>query len=94
MDYDIATLDDFTNYFVDWVVYGNIYALVGFETSFPEIPLQDMDPYYVGCFEYNSYNYESDPTNNLPTKRTDSYTTSASSSYNCATTGASRRPTV
>ena len=91
VDYDIVTVDDFTNYLVDWIVYGKIYALVGFETSFPEIPLQDVDKYYVACFDYNNYDYENDPDNDLPFMGT--LDTSLAGGYDCGTEP-SRRPNV
>ena len=58
--YDISYIDQFWGYWVDYVIYGMIYPMAGFETDFFEINFEPAD---ILCYELNGY----DPTDANPT---------------------------
>ena len=57
--FGIVDLDSFWQYFMDYLIYGNIYGLVGFNTDFAEINFAPVD---ILCYQLNSYDPVTAPT--------------------------------
>ena len=50
--YDIYYLENFWGYFMDYLVYGNIYDALGWNTTFSEI---DFAPADLLCYDLNGF---------------------------------------
>ena len=50
--YDITDLNDFWGYFMDYAVYGQLYAMAGFSSDFYEINFEPVD---IMCYILNGY---------------------------------------
>lgn len=60
---DIYTLDNFWGYFMDYLIYGELYSLLGWETDFYEI---DFAPVDLLCYNLNGYD-PTDSNSSIPT---------------------------
>ena len=66
LDYKIYSIDDLMAYLVDYIVFGQMYPLVGFTSTFTEI---NFFPTNIFCYQYNWYG-SSNAGASTPTKNT------------------------
>ena len=64
VDYDIKNSDDLMVYLMDYIMYGVVYDLLGWSTTFTDINFFPTD---LLCYTYNQYD-DNDPSSSVPTK--------------------------
>ena len=54
LEYGITSFDSFNGYFMDYVVYGFLYPMVGLDVGFQEISFEDITE-TIYCYNLNGY---------------------------------------
>ena len=54
MEYGITSFDSFNGYWMDFIVYGTLYPMIGLDVGFQEIDFTAIDDKIV-CYNLNGY---------------------------------------
>ena len=54
MEYGITSFDSFNGYWMDFIVYGTLYPMIGLDVGFKEIDFTAIDDTIV-CYNLNGY---------------------------------------
>ena len=71
VEYDIKNAGDLTVYIMDYIMYGVVYDMLGWDTTFTEINFFPSD---LMCYVYNKYDDDA-ATSTVPSKNTSGYET-------------------